>query len=298
MELFRASPKAAAWERHNELLGATGGRCGECHDDGRASLTIEHLSDCITCHENHAVMRPTVAMLGDLPETPCAFCHEGTGRLAGVVPEPPEKAKRFAETRSALLATADRMRLEGDERFDWLVDQAVKLPNHRERAEFARLFEKFRIGKTHYSYRDPATGRDMKVSVRRCTNCHLIDGFTGKDTSKALLADTRSVTSMIARAERILLTAQRGGVEVRSVRPELESAVDNQIELEALVHTFSTDGEFKSKRTEALANAEAALHAGQRSLDELSYRRRGLWVALGVILAALVALALKIRQMS
>ena len=39
-----------------------------------------------------------------------------------------------------------------------------------------------------------------------------------------------------------------------------------------------------------------ALQAGQHSLDELAYRRRGLFVALGVILAALVALALKIRQ--
>jgi len=35
---------------------------------------------------------------------------------------------------------------------------------------------------------------------------------------------------------------------------------------------------------------------GQHSLDELAYRRRGLLIALGVIIAALAALALKIRQ--
>jgi len=191
------------------------------------------------------------------------------------------------------------MNLKGDARFDWLVDQAVQLPPHRtsKSGEFAKLFEKFRIGKTHYTYRDPATGKDVSVAVRQCTQCHRVNGFPGRDTAKALLADTRSVTSMVARAERILLAAQRGGVEVRAARPELDSAVDNQIELEALVHTFSTKGEFGEKRKEALTHAQAALQAGQHSLEELAYRRRGLFIALGVILAALLALALKIRQM-
>ncbi|HEV7428926.1 MAG TPA: hypothetical protein VGQ46_21440 [Thermoanaerobaculia bacterium] len=83
---------------------------------------------------------------------------------------------------------------------------------------------------------------------------------------------------------------------MRAVRPELDAAVDNQIELEALVHTFNPAGEFADKKKEALQHAHAALDAGQHSLDELAYRRRGLLIALGVIIAALAALALKIRQ--
>ena len=83
---------------------------------------------------------------------------------------------------------------------------------------------------------------------------------------------------------------------MRAVRPELDAAVDNQIELEALVHTFSPAGAFADKKKEALDHAHAALEAGQRSLDELAYRRRGLFIALGVILAALVAIAMKIRS--
>ena len=67
-------------------------------------------------------------------------------------------------------------------------------------------------------------------------------------------------------------------------------------QFEALTHTFSTSGAFGEKRKEALAHAQAALKAGQSSLDELAYRRRGLFIALAVILAALLALALKIRQ--
>ena len=307
-ELFRASPKAAGWEGHNELLAAApDGGCGTCHEDERASLRFTQLSSCLTCHENHAVVRPTVAMLGDLPDTPCAFCHEGAGPLAGFVQEPKANVEQFERMRATLLADADKLHLQGDARFDWLVDQALQLPTHRLqsdpgekvrlRPEFARLFDKFRIGKTHYTYRDPSSGRDVTVAVRRCTDCHRVSNFPGGETARAFLADTRAVTSMIARSERILLAAQRGGVEVRAGRAELDAAVDNQIELETLVHTFSAAGAFAEKKREALQHAHAALQAGQHSLDELAYRRRGLFIALGVILVALAALVLKIRQM-
>jgi hypothetical protein len=308
MELFRASPKSAGWENHNELLATSDGKCGTCHEDERAGIQIKELNGCVVCHSNHGIMRPTVAMLGNLPDTPCAFCHEGVGPLAAAVPEPEKKAAHFTEVRDKLLAEAEKLDLKGDARFDWLVDQAQMLPTHLEpggsakeppklRPEFARLFEKFRIGKTHYTYRDPVTKRDVVVAVRRCSDCHRVPGFAGHDTAKALLAGNRGVTTMIARAQRILLTAQRGGVEVRAVRPEVDSAVDNQIELETLTHTFSSKGEFESKRQEALVHAKAALQAGQKSLNELDYRRSGLLVGLGVILSALVALTLKIRQM-
>jgi len=305
-DLFRASPKAAGLEQHNQFLATVpDGKCGTCHDDKRSALQFTQLSSCLVCHGNHSVVRPTVAMLGELPDTPCAFCHEGVGPLAGFVAEPKAKAEHFRQMRGTLVAAADKLHLKGDERFDWLVDQALNLPTHRLqsssdgkvqlRPEFARLFEKFRIGKTHYTYRDPATGHDVTVSVRRCTDCHVAAG-QGRDTSRALLAGTREVTSMIARSERILLAAQRGGVEVRAVRPELDAAVDNQIELEALVHTFNPSGAFADKKKEALQHAHAALEAGQHSLGELAYRRRGLFIALGVIIATLIALALKIRE--
>lgn len=307
-DLFRASPKAAGWDKHNELLAAVpGGKCGTCHEDERAKLAFTQLSSCLVCHGNHSIVRPTVAMLGELPDTPCAFCHEGVGPLAGFVAEPKAKAEHFTQMRAQLLGVADRLHLTGEARFDWLVDQALNLPTHRIetapgekvqlRPEFARLFEKFRIGKTHYTYTDPATGHDVSVPIRRCVDCHGIPGFQGRDTAQALLNDTRAVTSMIARSERILLSAQRGGVEVRAARAELDAAVDNQIELETLVHTFSPTGAFADKKREALQHAHAALEAGQHSLDELAYRRRGLLIALGVIVAALVAMALKIRQM-
>lgn len=297
-ELFRASRKHELWTQHSELM--SGSECSACHDGRRAALQLTHFSECVTCHENHGVVRPTVAMLGVLPDTPCAFCHEGVGPLAQRVAEPREKAANYQAMRSRLLADAQRLGLSGDARFDWLVDRAETLPTHlakeRLRPEFARLFDKFRIGRTHYKFRDVATGKDVSVPVRRCNDCHDTEKTSGNVNAHAYLDATRSLTSMIARSERILLTAQRGGVEVRKARSELDSAVDTQIELETLVHTFAPPA-VQAKQKEGLRHAEAALLAGQNSLEELSFRRRGLFVALGGVLLVLIALAIKIRTL-
>jgi cbb3-type cytochrome oxidase cytochrome c subunit len=303
-ELFRASRKHEMWAAHNEMMA--GQTCAACHDGRRAELPMTQFTECVSCHENHGVVRPTVAMLGVLPDTPCAFCHEGVGPLSARVAEPEKKAQNYAQWRGNLLKEAAHKKLEGDARFDWLVDRALQLPTHlvppREgvapklRPEFARLFEKFRIGRTHYTYRDVATGRDVSVAVRRCDDCHETAEAAGHVNAKAYLDATRSLTSMIARSERILLAAQRGGVEVRSVRPELDAAVDTQIELETLVHTFAVPL-VEAKQKEGLKHAEAALLAGQGSLEELSYRRRGLLIALGIIVLVLGGLALKIRML-
>lgn len=74
----------------------------------------------------------------------------------------------------------------------------------------------------------------------------------------------------------------------------LDSAIDNQIELETLVHTFR-ETEVNEKQKEGLQHARAALLSAQKSVEELGYRRRGLLVALAIIIAVLIALAVKIR---
>jgi hypothetical protein len=260
----------------------------------RAQVAVTQFSECITCHENHGVVRPTVALLGTLPETPCAFCHEGAGALASLVAEPAKKASHYREVRDTLLAAAAQQKLTGDVRFDWLVDRAQQLPPHQNRPEFARLFEKFRIGKTHYTFRD-AKG-SVTVAIRRCGDCHIASDAAGWAAARHYVAATHGLTSLIARAERIQLAAHRGGVETGEARAELEGAIDNQIELETLVHTFGAN-EVQKKQKEGLGHARAALLSAQRSLEDLGYRRRGLFVPLGNIIAVLVALAIKIRTL-
>jgi len=304
--LFRDSVKATSFENHNELMAGTSG-CGDCHDD-KPTVMLTQFSECVTCHENHAVIRPTSALLGGLPETPCAICHEGTGELAAAYEEPKKTVARYQERKEALLADAREKGLGGDELYDAMIDAALAAPHHRQlgaeeiddpsalRPEFRNLFEKFRIGKTHYTYEDPVTGAPVKVRIRDCATCHTAEDSQGRLVAQQMLAGLNELSGATASAERTLLFAHRGGVEVRNARAAMEQAIDRNIELEVLVHTFAYDGAFQEKQAEGLEHAKAALTAGRESLGELGFRRRGLYVSLVLIALVLVALALKIRQ--
>lgn len=319
-ELFRASPKSEGLLEHGELLAAAGAEgCAACHSDPepQAALTdVRSLVECETCHGNHLVVRASVALLSPLPETPCAFCHQGV-EPPGLEQEPERRRRNYLETEHGLVARAAAEGLEGDDRFDWLIDQALALPFHTLpadaadgeppalRPEFGRLFDKFRIGKTSYRFIDPATGAPAVARVRRCAECHaaeplLADQPIGLTTAHELSRRMRELTALTAGAERVLLAARRGGVEVRDGLAEAEQAVAAQIGLEAMIHTFSAaeDGAFDQQYRTGVAHARAAFAAGREALDELAARRRGLAVALAIIVLCLIGLGLKIRQIS
>ena len=308
-EIFRVSPKHPGFEDHNELLDEAGeAGCAECHESPQADLVgLRRFSECTTCHGNHGIVRPTLAMFSALPEIPCDFCHGEVG--AGEVAEPRTARQRFAATRDRLLGDAASRGLEGRARFDWLIDRALELPQHAVegpgkeertlRAEFAMLFEKFRLGKSSYLYPDPTTAEPVRADVTRCDSCHEA-GEPGARVGVELIERMTELTAMTARAERVVLAARRGGVETRDAAIEVDHAVASQIALEVLVHGFSVgaDSAFVQQHERGLAHARAALEKGQAALDELAYRRRGLAVALGIIVLVLVALGLKIRQLS
>lgn len=319
-ELFRNGAKQAGFRTHNEYLSSVGeGGCTACHGEPKLAEALAPLrtfSECSTCHGNHGIVRPTVAMLSPLPEVPCAFCH-GTGVVTDgpTIAEPQEIREHYEGVRDELLARAQEQGLEGEARFDWMVDRALDLPQHTTtageggepllRAEFERLFDKFRIGRTYYTYESPRSGETVRAPVVRCAGCHSAEpGLAGEpvglDTARALLEQQQEVTALTARAERMLLAARRGGVEVGEASTAVDRAVDAQIELEVLVHTFSADedGAFHEKYREGLESARAALESAREALDELAFRRRGLAVSLVLILLVLVGLGLKIRQLS
>ncbi len=321
--LFRESRKHAGLQQHIEYLedaGADG--CKACHEppEPQAELTlVPSLAECAICHSNHAVVRATVAILANLPETPCAFCHEPAFGLAEEVPEPEQQQRHYEEMKAALLAAAaDEGLLEGIELFNHLVDEALELPSHtflpdgasdgkpQLRPEFRRLFEKFRIGKSYYTYENPDGGGLVTSEIYRCGHCHAPDGVStsggpsGLATAEQILEKMHELTALTARAERIVLRAKRGGVETREALAEIDKAVDAQIGLEVLVHAFRTEegSAFAELQKEGLASARAALEAGQAALDELNFRRNWLAVFLVFVVLVAVGLALKIRELS
>jgi hypothetical protein len=318
--LFRNSSKSLGLERHDGFLADAGEEgCAACHaePEPQAQLrNIHSLGECAACHGNHGVVRPTVAMLSPLPESPCAFCHEAPGTKWEPVLGGEVIAEHYRAVRDQLLAAAQGLGLDAAARFDWLVDQALSLPFHtlapgegggeaRLRPEFERLFAKFRIGRTRVRYEDPTSGRTLEASVRRCSTCHaseslLAESPSGLRVSSEFLERMRELTALTAMAERTVLRARRGGVATGQALLAIDESVDAQVELEVLVHGFSTDleSEFVRKHAEGVEHATLALGLAREAQDELSSRRRALTGFLIVVAFALVSLALKIRQVS
>jgi hypothetical protein len=113
-----------------------------------------------------------------------------------------------------------------------------------------------------------------------------------------MLEAMRELTATTAGAERITLSARRGGVLVQDASLAVDRAVEAQIQQEVLVHTFdaSESSAFAEAHEEGMEQARSALDLARAALGELAYRRRGLALTLGLILLVLVGLALKIRQ--
>ena len=101
----------------------------------------------------------------------------------------------------------------------------------------------------------------------------------------------RGASSSLSRAGERLDGAERAGVEVSFDRLVLQQAHYAIVEARVLVHSFDLERFF------AAANAGIAVAdaAGRRAGAELRLRRTGLDFSLVVILAVIVALALKAR---
>ncbi len=304
-ELFRASGKRAGFETHNQLLAEMGGAaCDSCHEVPevlRISTSFRGFGECTTCHGNHGIVRPTLAMLAPLPATPCAFCHESPE----ITLNPP--TGRYGGVRDDLLAQGQALGLAGDLLYDWLVGQARSLPEHRvqeggQRPEFERLWLRFRIGTTRFSYQEPGSGGQMREkSVIRCSTCHvdLSGGSPDRPPLDEFVGRLQTLAAVTAEAERTLLRARRGGVETAGALTELEQAMRAHIELQVLLHGFDSgpDSAFQKRFNEGLDSARRSLEEGRAALRELSVRRTGLVVSLGFITLVLVGLGLKIRSL-
>jgi hypothetical protein len=94
-----------------------------------------------------------------------------------------------------------------------------------------------RIGKTLFTYTDAATGQEVSEPIMRCVDCPT-EGFPGFEMSRTMHDQLHELAVTTARANRLLLRARRGGVQVRQHESLLDAAVDAHIEMQVLVHGF------------------------------------------------------------
>jgi hypothetical protein len=127
-----------------------------------------------------------------------------------------------------------------------------------------------------------------------CSSCHTA-GDAGLKSAQGIAQDLSRLDLAIARADTVLDTAERAGMEVSNAKLQLASAHEALIKARVDVHTFR-DAEVQKITDPGLVIAKQADQAGVAALQELNVRRKGLGVALITILVAIAGLVLKIRQ--
>jgi hypothetical protein len=127
-----------------------------------------------------------------------------------------------------------------------------------------------------------------------CVTCHT-SGDPGYRSAQAIAQDISRLDLALTRAETVLDTAERAGMEVSSAKLELTSGHEALVKARVSVHTFR-DSEVQKIADPGLEVAQRANQAGVAALAELNFRRKGLAISLITILVAITGLYLKIRQ--
>jgi len=127
-----------------------------------------------------------------------------------------------------------------------------------------------------------------------CAQCHAAEDKGGK-TATEMRGLIDSLRREHAKAHALLEHAEAAGMEVSQARFELNGANDALVKARAAVHAFKLEA--VKKETEAGLAISAKAHArGERALDEVQFRRKGLGVSLAIILVLIAGLVIKIRQ--
>ncbi len=127
-----------------------------------------------------------------------------------------------------------------------------------------------------------------------CATCHAADDGGGKAAAemRALIDSLRGESD---KARAILLQAEQAGMEVSQAQFELKGATDALVKGRAAVHAFAVEGVMREVEVGRTISAKAYAR-GVRALEELQFRRKGLAVSVVIILALIVGLVFKIRQ--
>ncbi len=128
-----------------------------------------------------------------------------------------------------------------------------------------------------------------------CTRCHQVGvgGGVGAERMRALIDSLRAAFDTAAS---LLLEAEHAGMEVSQAQVDLDGARNYLITARTAVHSFRVDA-VETEVAEGLEITTNARARGVGALRELQFRRKGLAVSVSLIVALIVGLVLKIRQM-
>ena len=128
-----------------------------------------------------------------------------------------------------------------------------------------------------------------------CASCHP-PGSSGAAVAASMLGSIDRLKAGYEKAFAVLTKAEHAGMEVSQPLFELNEAKTTLIKARASIHGF--EQALLDKEVEpGLAVSEKAYARGVKAMNELQFRRKGLAISTLIILALIIGLILKIRQM-
>jgi len=128
-----------------------------------------------------------------------------------------------------------------------------------------------------------------------CGNCHTPQDKGGQ-TAVAMRNSIEKLRADYDTAHAVLARAEDAGMEVSQPLFELNGAKTALVKARASIHGFNLNG-VNAEVKPGLEISDKARARGVRALDELQFRRKGLAVSALIILALVIGLIMKIRQM-
>ena len=128
-----------------------------------------------------------------------------------------------------------------------------------------------------------------------CANCHEGSADAGFAAAGAMRTSLDRLRQAIEASSAALARVRNAGMEVGDQQLALDGARTKLILARMEVHA-SSPATLEPVIADGLALTTGVDRAAQEAVDDLAFRRRGLFVSLGLILLVVVALTLKIRE--
>lgn len=127
-----------------------------------------------------------------------------------------------------------------------------------------------------------------------CATCHEPDSPPLKKAGE-LRSMIEGLAGRIDQATAVLTRAEHAGMEIGIPKFELLAAKESLIKARAAAHALDIE-QIKTATDSGLGVAQKSLESGQGLLAEVQFRRKGLAASMLIIIAVLVGLFLKIRE--
>ncbi len=272
-------------------------QCASCHGahgvlpvkDSRSAVSPARVAQtCNRCHGDAVLMGPhklpsdvyskytrsvhfKAREKGDLSAPSCNSCHGNHGAI------PPEVGSVANVCGTCHAVFAEQFKLSPH----WEAFKEMGLPGCvtcHENHEIVEPTEEF-LG----------TGPSGK-----CSSCHE-EGSPGAKAAAGMREDLLGLAAGTRAARATIRRAAEAGMEVSRATFDLGRADDALVRARADVHLLRPSA-VKEIASSGLTIARSARTAGLKALAERDYRRRGLFLSLGLIVLAVAALVLKIRD--